>query len=98
MYGLRFQDRLRVLEIEDVLIAPRSPWQSPYVERIIGTLRRDCLDHVIIISESRLRRIVRQFLTYYHGTRMCLALDNLAERLNQSISDLGIIKVKPLVT
>ena len=74
VYGLRFQDQLKALEIEEVVIAPHSPWQSPYVERVIGTLRRECLDHVIVLGENHLRRIVHQFLAYYHGTRTHLAL------------------------
>jgi transposase InsO family protein len=75
VYGLLFEDQLRALEIEEVVIAPRSPWQSPYVERVIGTLRRECLDHFVVLSENYLRQIVRQFLTYYHETRTRLALD-----------------------
>ena len=75
VYGLLFGDQLRALEIEEVVIAPRSPWQSPYVERVIGTLRRECLDHVVVLGQAHLRRIIRQFLSYYHGTRTHLALD-----------------------
>ena len=55
--------------------APRSPWQSPYVERLIGTLRRDCIDHVIVLSEDHLRRIVRGYVGYYHGCRTHLSLE-----------------------
>ena len=54
---------------------PPSPWQSPYVERVIRTLRRECLDHVIVLGEAHLRRIVRRFSYYYHGARTHLALD-----------------------
>ena len=75
VYGLAFRDRVKALDIEQVVIAPHSPWQSPYVERVIGTLRRECLDHVVVLGESHLRRIVRQFMTYYHGARTHLALD-----------------------
>lgn len=75
IYGLLFRDQLKALDIEEVVIAPRSPWQSPFVERVIGTLRRECLDHVVVLGEDHLRRIIRQFLSYYHGTRTQLALD-----------------------
>jgi len=61
--------------IWEVKTAPRSPWQSPYVERLIGTLRRDCLDHVIVLSEIHLRRIVRGYLGYYHSCRTHLSLE-----------------------
>ena len=74
MYGLTLQDQVKALDIEEVVTAPRSPWQSPYVERVIGTLRRECLDHVIILGEAHLRRTIRSFLTYDHGARTHLAL------------------------
>jgi len=54
--------------------APRSPWQSPYVERLIGTLRRDCVDHVVIFNEKHLRRLLRDYLSYYHDCRTHLSL------------------------
>ena len=60
--------------IEQVLSAPRSPWQNPFVERLIGTLRRDCLDHVIALNERQLRRVVARYLAYYHDWRTHLSL------------------------
>jgi putative transposase len=75
VYGLMFQDQVKSLDIEEVVTAPRSPWQSPYVERVIGTLRRECLDHVIVIGETHLRRIVRRYVNYYHRARTHLALE-----------------------
>jgi putative transposase len=74
-YGSLFRERVKALGIEEVVIAPRSPWQTPYVERVIGTLRRECLDHVIVLGRAHLRRIVRQYLRYYHQTRSHLALE-----------------------
>jgi transposase InsO family protein len=58
-----------------MVTAPRSPWQNPFVERLIGTLRRECLDHVIVWNERSLRRTLRLFLAYYHEWRPHLALD-----------------------
>jgi transposase InsO family protein len=52
--------------IEKVVIAPRSPWQNLYVERLIGSLRRECLDHVIILHERHLRRLLTEYFHYYH--------------------------------
>ena len=52
VYGLTFRERVKALGIEEVVIAPHSPWQNPYVERVIGTLRRECLDHVIVLGEA----------------------------------------------
>ena len=74
IYGAGFVRRVRAMGIEQVLTAPHSPWQNPYCERVIGTLRRDCLDHVIVVGENHLRRILRKYLEYYHGSRTHLAL------------------------
>jgi transposase InsO family protein len=74
IYGATFVRRVRAMGIEQVLIAPRSPWQNPYCERVSGTLRRECLDHVIILGEQHLRRILRRYLEYYHSSRTHLAL------------------------
>jgi putative transposase len=74
IYGGAFQRRLQGMGIEQVLSAPRSPWQNPFVERLIGTLRRDCLDHVIVLNDRHLRRIVGRYLDYYHNWRTHLSL------------------------
>ena len=60
--------------IQEVLSAPRSPWQRAYVERVIGTIRRECLDHVIVLNEASLYRQVKSFLAYYHESRTHLSL------------------------
>ena len=77
IYGETFQKRIRAMGIEQVLSAPRSPWQNPFVERLIGTLRRDCLDHVVALNERYLRRIIARYLDYYHDwrTHLSLAMD-----------------------
>ena len=61
--------------IHEVKTAPRSPWQNPYVERLIGTLRRECLDHMVVLNETHLRRLLRDYLAYYHRCRTHLALE-----------------------
>jgi hypothetical protein len=66
---------VRDLGIEQVLCAPRSPGEKAYVERLIGTIRRECLNHVIIFSETALYRQVKSFVTYYHESRTHLSLD-----------------------
>jgi putative transposase len=66
IYGEKFQRCLRNMEVEEVLTAPHSPWQNPYVERLIGTLRRECLDHVIVLNAAHLKRILTDFWVYYH--------------------------------
>ena len=77
IYGSTFQRRARSMGIEQVLSAPRSPWQNPFVERFIGTLRRDCLDHVIALNERQLRRVVGRYIDYYQDwrTHLSLAMD-----------------------
>ena len=69
VYGEEFRRRVASMQIEEVLTAARSPWQNPYVERLIGTIRRECLDHVIIMSEEHLRRILGEYFDYYHEVR-----------------------------
>ena len=74
-YGICFQNRVRAMGIEELLTAPRSPWQNPYVERIVGSIRRDCLDHIIIFNERHLRRALSCYFRYYHRSRTHLSLN-----------------------
>jgi hypothetical protein len=74
IYGEEFRRRVAGMRIEEVMTAPHSPWQSPYVERLIGSIRRECLDHVIVLGESHLRRILRSYIAYYHVSRTHLSL------------------------
>jgi transposase InsO family protein len=75
IYGAHFRRRVRALGMEEMLSAPRSPWQNPYVERLIGTIRRECLDHVLVLNERHLMKILRGYFSYYHGWRTHQALD-----------------------
>jgi len=75
IYGTRFRDRVDGLGLEPIRTAFRSPWQNGYAERWIGSLRRDCLDHVIAINERQLRRVVRSYVDYYHQDRTHLGLE-----------------------
>jgi putative transposase len=74
IYGGAFRWRLRTMGIEEVLTAPRSPWQNPYVERVIGSIRREVLDHVIVLHAKHLRRLLTEYVAYYHRFRTHLAL------------------------
>jgi putative transposase len=74
IYGEVFRERVRVMGIEEVLTAPRSPWQNPFAERLNGTIRRDCLNHVIVLGESHLRRTLARYFRYYHKYRTHLSL------------------------
>ena len=75
VYGESFRKRVLEMGIHEVLSAPRSPWQSPYVERLIGSIRRECLDHVIVFNESSLRRTLKSYFRYYQQSRTHLALE-----------------------
>jgi transposase InsO family protein len=68
-YGAEFTKRVTALGIEETPIAPRAPWQNPYVERLIGTLRRECLDHVIVMGERHLQVVLESYFKYYHRSR-----------------------------
>ena len=69
IYGCEFQQRIRSMSIEEVLSAPASPWQRAYVERLIGSIRHDCLDHVVVLGEGHLRKILKGYVEYYHRSR-----------------------------
>jgi len=86
------------LSIKKVLTAPRSPWQNSYVERVIGSIRRECLDHTIILGERHLRRVVGNYVSYYNTVRTHLSLskDALAGRPIQT-PDRGRVVERPHV-
>jgi putative transposase len=75
IFGQEFVDQVKAMGIKQVLSAPRSPWQRAYVERVIGTIRRECLDHVIVFGERSLRRTLASYCSYYHQWRTHLSLD-----------------------
>jgi putative transposase len=73
-YGQTFRDRVRAMAIEEVVTAARSPWQNAYVERIIDSIRRECLDHVIVFNERHLRRVLSAYFEYHRHSRTHLSL------------------------
>src|SRR5512145_3541837 len=81
VYGQPFRHRLKGMGIEEVLTASQSPWQNPFVERLIGSIRRSALNHVLVLGERHLRRILTRYLTYYHQARTHLALDKDAPNI-----------------
>ena len=74
-YGDYFTKRVEGMGIDEVLIAPHAPWQNPYCERMVGSIRQDCLDHLIVLNEAHLKRIMCSYLDYYHNSRTHLSLD-----------------------
>jgi transposase InsO family protein len=75
VYGEKFCDTAKWMGIREVLAAPRSPWQNTYVERLIGSIRRECLDHVMVFHEAGLRRILKDYFEYYETCRTHLSLE-----------------------
>ena len=75
VYGQQFRHRVKGMRIAEVLAAPHSPWQNPFVERLIGSIRRECLDHVLILGERHVRRVLVRYFSYYHRARTHLSLD-----------------------
>jgi len=97
-YGDKFIRSLESMDIEQVLISARSPWQNPYVERIIGSIRRECLDHTIIFGENHLRRVLKEYFRYYHQSRTHLGLEKDCPELRLVESpDSGKIQAEPMV-
>jgi putative transposase len=74
VFDAAFRDTVDAFGMTGVRTAPRSPWQNPYVERVIGSIRRECLDHVVVLSERHLRCLLHAYLTYYQRSRTHLAL------------------------
>jgi transposase InsO family protein len=74
-YGHDFRKQVDAMGITEVVSAARSPWQNAYVERVIGSIRRECLDYIVILNERHLRRVLSSYMDYYHHTRTHLSLD-----------------------
>jgi len=75
VYGQQFRHRVKGMGIDEVLTAPHSPWQNPFAERLIGSVRRECLNHTVVLGEQHLRRILTAYFAYYHRARTHLSLD-----------------------
>jgi transposase InsO family protein len=93
-YGEVFTRRLRAMGIRDRPTAPRSPWQNACAERLIGSIRRELLDHVIVLGETHLRHMLRSYLTYYNEARTHLSLNKDAP-VQRQIQAIGQIVAKP---
>jgi putative transposase len=81
IYGQPFRHRVKGMVTEEVLTAPHRPWQNPLAERLIGSVRRECLNHGLVLGERHLHRILTSYLAYYHQARTHLALDTDAPDL-----------------
>ena len=96
VHGAAFKKRLRAMGIRDHPIAPRSPWQNPYAERLIGSIRRECLDHVVVLGQAHLRRILRSYAAYYNQARTHRSLAKDCP-IHRPIQALGTIFAAPVL-
>jgi hypothetical protein len=95
-YEWAFRRQLMVLGIEELVSAPRSPWQNPYVERLIGSIRRECTDHIIPMGETHLLRSVREYAEYYNNRRPHQSLEGNAPT-PRAVEDVGEIAATPVL-
>src|SRR5450432_1584818 len=91
IYGSVVTRRLRAMGIRDKPIAPASPWQNGFVERLIGSIRRECVDHIIVLGQAHLRRILKFYARYYNETRTHLALDKDAP-VSRPVQRIGVVR------
>ena len=96
IYGTVVTRRLRAMGIRDKPIAPSSPWQNGFAERLIGSIRRECLDHIIIFGEAHLRRILKSYADYYNSVRTHRSLHKDAP-ISRPIHQTGIIRSGPIL-
>jgi transposase InsO family protein len=96
IYGTVVTRRLRAMGIRGKPIAPASPWQNGFAERLIGSIRRECLDHVIVSGEAHLRRILKSYADYYNSVRTHRSLDKDAP-ISRPIHQTGIIRSHPIL-
>jgi transposase InsO family protein len=95
-YGAAVMCRLRAMGIRDKPIAPASPWQNGYAERLIGSIRRECTDHVVAFGAEHLRRVLRSYARYYNEWRTHRALDKDAP-MHRVTERIGAVVARPVL-
>ena len=96
IYGSVATRRLRAMGIRDRPITPASPWQNGFAERLIGSIRRECVDHIIVLSEAHLRGILKSYARYYNKTRTHLALDKDAP-VSRRVERTGVVRSRAIL-
>ena len=96
IYGAVVTRRLRAMGIRDKPIAPASPWQNGFVERLIGSIRRECVDHIIVLGQAHLRGILKSYARYYNETRTHLALDKDAP-VSRPVQRTGVVRSRAIL-
>ena len=98
IYGYEVEQAIKQLGMEELVISPRSPWQNGYCERVVGTLKRECLNHMIVFGERHTRRMLLKYLRYYHESRTHLGLDKeTPERREVEGQELGPVRRRAMV-
>jgi transposase InsO family protein len=95
-YGEVFIRRLRSMGIRDRPTSPRSPWQNGFVERLIGSIRRECLDHVVVLGERHLRHVLLSYMNYYNEMRTHLSMGKDAP-VPRAVERVGHINCRPVL-
>jgi transposase InsO family protein len=96
IYGAVVTRRLRAMSIRDKPIAPASPWQNGFAERLIGSIRRECLDHIVVLGEMHLRRVLKSYADYYNCVRTHRSLNKDAP-LSRPVQRTGVISSRPIL-
>jgi transposase InsO family protein len=96
IFGVIVARRLRAMGIRDKPIAPSSPWQNGFAERLIGSIRRECVDHLIVLGEAHLHRVLRSYANYYNQIRTHRPLDKDAP-FRRAIQRIGSVKSQPIL-
>jgi len=98
IYGNQVVDTLKILGINQVIASRRPPWQNGYCERTIGSIRRECLDHIVVLNEKHLRRILKEYFSYYHESRTHLGLEKDAPETRAiQAPDVGSVVSEPVL-
>ena len=96
IYGAVVTRRLRAMGIRDKPTAPASPWQNGFAERLIGSIRRECMDHIVVLGEAHLRRVLRSYASYYNEIRTHRSL-NMDAPVSRPVQRTGTIKSGPIL-
>jgi transposase InsO family protein len=96
IYGAAVARRLQAMGIRDKPIAPGSPWQNAFAERLIGSIRRECVDHMVVLGEAHLRRVLKSYARYYNESRIHRSLSKDAP-FRRAIERLGVITSQPVL-
>ncbi len=98
IYGEKVLETIKFLNVNDIVISARSPWQNGYCERVVGTIKHECLNHMIIFNEAHARRILKKYFEYYHDDRTHLVLEKETPGLRSTeLPEMGAVQRRQTV-